>query len=327
MPEALPSKLPVLDSVQAVVANSRQVVFHSQNLSPSIRQWGHLLDAPSVWDHPCHFFDGTAETVRWIFVLDLLNHCFWPDEGCPVWTVAFQGQNWSGYWGLAAALKRTMELRYPLTDPSYLATIPADDLREIFAGDGEIPLLAERLANLREAGQVLQDRLHGDIVHLVEQARGSAIQLVFQVVTYFPSFRDEARYRGKPVTFWKRAQIFVADLFHAFSGKAWGAFDDLDQLTAFADYKLPQVLRHLGVIAYCPDLERRVDQRELLRPGSEEEVEIRAATIHAVEALCQGFRQFGIHTTSMAVDQWLWRLGQMEAFRTKPYHRCRTIFY
>ncbi|HAA05676.1 MAG TPA: hypothetical protein DCE18_20245, partial [Syntrophobacteraceae bacterium] len=35
----------------------------------------------------------------------------------------------------------------------------------------------------------------------------------------------------------------------------------------------------------------------------------------------------GIHTSDMAIDQWLWQLGQMEEFRAKPYHRCRTLFY
>ena len=327
MPMAFPSKLPVLDSVKEVVTNSRQVKFHSHQLSPAVSRWGHLLETSGSWEHPCHFFDGTAETVRWIFVLDVLNHCFWPDEGNPVWTVSFQGRDWSGYWGLAAALKRAVERDYPLTDPGYLATMPSADLREIFAGNGEIPMLGERLANLHEAGQVLQERLNGDIVHLVEQARGSAVQLVLQVVAAFPSFRDEACYHGKPVTFWKRAQILAADLFHAFSGKDWGAFDDIHQLTAFADYKLPQVLRHLGIIAYAPDLERRIDRRELLPPGSEQEVEIRAATIHAVEGLCQVFRQSQVQATAMAVDQWLWHLGQMEVFRTRPYHLCRTIFY
>jgi hypothetical protein len=129
------------------------------------------------------------------------------------------------------------------------------------------------------------------------------------------------------VYFWKRAQIFVADLYHAFAGKGWGAFKDVERLTAFADYKLPQVLRQLGVITYHPELARRIDQRELLPAGSEEEVEIRATIIWAVEALREAFQQAGTAAVSMHVDQWLWRLGQLEAFRGRPYHRCRTIFY
>ena len=31
------------------------------------------------------------------------------------------------------------------------------------------------------------------------------------------------------------------------SGGEWGGFSDMDRLTAFPDYKVPQVLRHLGV--------------------------------------------------------------------------------
>ncbi|HBD08790.1 MAG TPA: hypothetical protein DCZ69_11065 [Syntrophobacteraceae bacterium] len=320
-------KLPVLDSIATVVANSRRVMFHPQLLLPCISHWGHLLKTRSVWAHPCHFFDGTEESVRWIFVLDVLNHCFWPDEGHPAWAVRYQREDWSGYWGLAAALKRAMELGYPLTDPSYLATIPLGDLQKIFAGEGQLPLLGDRLRNLNEAGRVIQNHLGGDILHLVEEAGGSGVQLAIQLVSHFPSFRDEARYGGQPVYFWKRAQIFVADLYHAFSGRDWGAFEDVDQLTAFADYKLPQVLRHLGIISYCPDLEQRIDRRVLLLPGSEEEIEIRATTIYAVAALRRIFGEVGIHTSDMAIDQWLWQLGQMEEFRAKPYHRCRTLFY
>jgi hypothetical protein len=318
---------PVLESVETVVSQSRLVRFHPERLQPAVTAWGHLLETHAAWHHPCHYFDGSEETVRWIFVLDVLNHCFWPNVGSPVWTVSYQGEAWSGYWGLAASLKRAMELGYPITTVDYLETITAEDLRDIFAGEGEIPLFAERLANLREAGAVLRARFDGDIIRLVDAAQGSAVQAVRAVVEVFPSFRDEAGYRGRTVYFWKRAQIFVADLYHAFAGMDRGAFRDMERLTAFADYKLPQVLRQLGVITYHPELARRIDQRELLPAGSEEEVEIRATTIWAVEALRAAFQQAGTPALSMHVDQWLWHLGQLEAFRDRPYHRCRTIFY
>jgi hypothetical protein len=318
---------PIRDSVESVLLQSRLVRFHPERVQPAVAEWGHLLETHAAWHHSCHFFDGSEETVRWIFVLDILNHCFWPDVGSPVWTVSYRGESWSGYWGLAASLKKAMEGGYPITAPDYLETITAQDLRTIFAGEGEIPLLAERLTNLREAGAVLRSRFDGDVIRLLDVARGSAIRAVRTVVTAFPSFRDEASYRGKKVYFWKRAQIFVADLYHAFAGKDWGAFKDVQRLTAFADYKLPQVLRRLGVISYHPDLAQRIDRRELLPAGSEEEVEIRATTIWAVEALRDAFQQAGISAVSMYVDQWLWRLGQLEAFRDRPYHRCRTIFY
>jgi hypothetical protein len=220
-----------------------------------------------------------------------------------------------------------MEKGVPLTDTGYLAGIGDRELRRIFAGRGTIPLFGERLANLREAGQMLMEHWAGDAVNLVEAAQHSAVRLVHLVTTTFPGFRDQAGYLGRPVVFWKRAQIFAADLAAAFEGAMWGRFDDLHRLTAFADYKLPQVLRELGLIEYRRDLAEKVDRLDLLEPGGEEEVEIRAATIEAVERLKDEFAAAGRPVTSTEVDNWLWQLGQLEPFRRRPYHRCRTIFY
>ncbi len=63
----------------------------------------------------------------------------------------------------------------------------------------------------------------------------------------------------------------------------------MQRLTAFADYKLPQVLRELGIISYDRRLASRIDAMESLRAGCEEEVEIRAMTVWAAEQLEEGF--------------------------------------
>jgi hypothetical protein len=319
--------LPVLPSLESVAASARWVKFHPERIRDAVDQWGDFLHGLHGWHHPCHYFDGTEETLRWIFVLDVLNHCFWPEVGEPTWAVRYEGEDYSGYWGLAASLKRAVEQGFRITDPACLAELSPADLREIFAGAGKIPLFEERLANLREAGQVLLSHWQGDIVHLLEETRGSAVKTVHQVVASFPSFQDEAQYQGRKVYFWKRAQLFAADIHDGFAGKGWGQYDDIHELTAFADYKLPQVLRELAVLSYHPDLAGKVDRRQNLTPGTEDEVEIRALTIWAVEALKKVFGHTGIEPKSAQVDQWLWQLGQLEPFRKKPYHRCRTIFY
>lgn len=84
---------------------------------------------------------------------------------------------------------------------------------------------------------------------------------------------------------YKRAQIFVADLWGAFKGKSFGAFKDIQSITMFADYIVPAILRHLGIISYSPSLASKIDSFNELPPGTEEEVEIRACTITAVEKL------------------------------------------
>ena len=321
------SGLPVLTSVASMLPLIRRVFFHPEHLEAAVIQWGHLLEEHPQWHHPCHYFDGSEKTVRWIFVLNVLNHCFWPDRDRPAWAVTYGGADYSGYWGLAASLKRAMDNGVPVTDAAYLSRLPAEDLRDVFSGEGEIPLFEERLNNLREAGRIVESHWSGDIVNLVESARESAVLAVRKIIASFPSFRDQAEYGGSTVYFWKRAQLFASDLHLAFDGKKWGRFHDIEELTAFADYKLPQVLRELGVILYRADLGQRIDRMDLLEPGGEEEVEIRSMTIHAVEALREAFARAGKPVASSRVDNWLWQLGQLEPFRRRPYHRCRTIYY
>lgn len=320
-------EFPVLASIAPVVKRSRRVFLHETALHAAVHGWGHLLQPASAWQHPCHYDDDTAQTVRWIFVLDILNHCFWPEPGAPAWSVTYQQQTYSGYWGLAASLKRAIENRVPLTRADYLARLTAQDLHGVFAGTGQIPLFDDRLHNLREAGRVLLADWRGDVLHLLEAAGGSAVKAVALITAAFPSFRDQTLYHDKTVYFWKRAQIFVADLYLAFNGSRWGYFSDIERLTAFADYKLPQVLRELGILRYAPQLAQRVDRRENLPAQSAEEIEIRALTIWAVEALRRAFSEQGRQVSSLQVDNWLWQLGQLDRFRSKPYHRCRTIFY
>jgi hypothetical protein len=319
--------LPVLGSIAPVTETFKRVRLLPDAIGPALDEWGHLLEDIPSWNRTLHYFDGTEETVRWIFALDVLNHCFWPDSGQPAWTVLYRGETFSGYWGLAACLKRAMEASIPITRTDFLETLSAEELSRIFAGAGRIPLFQKRLANLQEAGRVLRTQWQGDVMHLLEASRGSAVRAVHHVVDTFPSFRDEATYGGRKIFFWKRAQIFLSDVYHAFSGRVWGTFADIDQLTAFADYKLPQVLRALGILSYREDLRERIDALAYLEPGSPEEVEIRAMTIWAVEATRRRLLESGRTVSSAQIDHWLWQLGQLEPFRRKPYHRCRTIFY
>src|SRR5207245_9035846 len=99
-----------------------------------------------------------------------------------------------------------------------------------------------------ETGRVLLERFGGQFSSAVEQAQGSAVRLALLLAQNFPSFYDVASYRNQEVRFFKRAQICVADLYGSFCGKEWGAFADIDQLTIFADYKLPQILRKYSII-------------------------------------------------------------------------------
>ena len=320
--------LPVLPSCQAVVEQSQFVYIDPTAISYFLDTNAALKIPPlPQGPAPYHYFDSTAVTVQWLLVLDTLNHCFWSEVDSPLWEIHYENEKLSGYWALAASLKRAMEEGIPLLEAKTLATLKRDTLVHIFRGSGKIPLFDERLENLRQVGKVLLDRFQGSFIYALEEARGSAVKLVLLLADEFPSFNDTANYHGKTVYFFKRAQLLVQDLWCTFSGTSWGNFHDLDQLTAFADYKLPQVLRHLEIIRYESKLAAQIQRLARILPGSAEEVEIRAATIWAVELLRQDLERRGQKVNSAQLDSWLWHLGQNDLYRSLPYHRTRTIFY
>lgn len=335
----------VLSSTRPVVEAGEWVWINRDRLDTVVDQlhaFSHDKDtsqqtepATPVWYERYHFFDGSERTLNWLLVLDALNFCFWAEKNQPRWGIAYNGEILNGYWAEAASLKRAVEEGFPLWDARYLSTMSSEDLAHIFRGipseNGQdqamIPLFEQRLTNAREVGNVLLERYNGQFAHVIEEAGGNAVKLALLLADAFPSFHDVASYHKREVRFLKRAQICAADLYGAFGGKQWGTLSDLDQLTAFADYKLPQILRHFGVLEYHPELAERVDRLELLQAGGEEEVEIRAATVWACELLRQDMASAGAKSiTAAEIDQHLWLLSQ-NITSMRPYHRVRTMYY
>ena len=317
----------VLESTRWVAERSEQVRIDRQGLERLAKELAERDLRIPRWSYRYHFYDGGEQTVLYLLILDSLNFCFWAPKGREKWTIDYEGEPLSGYFALAAALKQAFERGVPLADAEYLAALSPDRLQGILDGRGELQLLDRRCEILNELGEVLLERYRGQAHHLVAAAHSSAVELARLMAKDLSSFRDMAEYKGQRIFFYKRAQILAADLWGAFEGQGWGSFADMDKLTAFADYKLPQVLRHLGVLRYAPGLARRIDRYEVLPAGSPEEVELRANTVWAVELLRRELSRLGKSLIPVELDWLLWELAQRGEFKVKPHHRTVTIFY
>jgi hypothetical protein len=277
-----------------------------------------------------HYFDGTERTLNWLLLLDALNFCFWAFPGETRWRVERRGETLDGYIALAASLSRAMNEGLPLYDAVYLANLDEETLAGILrpAPDAApIPLFNERLANAREVGRVLLERHNGQFANALDAAARDAVSLALLLARDFSSFADVALWNSQPVPFLKRAQICVADIVTAFGGKGLGAITGLDQLTAFADYKLPQLLRYQGVMVCAPGLAAQVDAYQEIAAGSAPEVEIRAATIWAVELIRRALAERHVVRSASVIDYRLWSESQAPTPDMRPYHRTRTMYY
>jgi hypothetical protein len=272
---------------------------------------------------PHWWSDDPALTTTYVLVLDALNFCFW---GEPRWTISTEHGELNGYFGMAAALTLVIERGEPLLDPRWLESLTTESLKGVIGGTNDLPLMNERAENLRELGIAIRTHLDGDPLALIRKGGKDACGIAARIVDICPSFNDVASHDGQEVRLYKRAQILAADLASALGNSSGLGITGLEKLTAFADYKVPQVLRELGLLTYAPRLRRRIDSQVELPAGSAEEMEIRAATVWAVEALRLELANQGAHFDAYEVDWLLWNMGQTLQ-NPRPYHRTRTIYY
>jgi hypothetical protein len=213
--------------------------------------------------------------------------------------------------------------------PKRLAEVSADDAAALFDQEVDGPageLMALFAESWRQLGSWLLTRYGGSFVGAVEAAGGSAAALLGALVE-MPHYADVHRYGLLTVPLYKRAQITASDLHHSLGGVGPGRFDDLGQLTLFADNLVPHVLRMAGVLRHASELAGRIERGELLTSGEPAEVELRACAVHAVELLVASLVRRGLPTTAADADHRLWRMGQAHDVKAVPRHRCRCTFY
>ncbi|XP_057788669.1 uncharacterized protein LOC131005663 [Salvia miltiorrhiza] len=266
------------------------------------------------WDFEgIHFFDNGPLTVQYLFVLDALNFCFWPD-------------NELNYDHLAAGLKGALQNDRSAFDADRLQKYTGPELRKMLNWPRPLPLEDERVRLLHEVGFELEKSFDGKAANLVKSCEKSAGKLVALITSHFPGFRDHSVYKGHQIFLYKRAQIFAADLWGAFKGQGYGELKDIESVTMFADYIVPAVLQQLGVLRYSPSLSGIIESNREITSGTEEEVELRACTIHAVEEIKESIqRKTGKQVLSVELDLWLWAYGIR--CPSLQHHRTLSIYY
>ncbi|KAJ5760332.1 hypothetical protein N7520_007488 [Penicillium odoratum] len=294
--KAAPPETKVLENAQYVFDNAIDVALsltHTKDAAETIwRMMQKKAYSTQTWsEHELHPQTKDESTVDFVFTMDLLNFSFWSEHKEEKrFAIEYRGKKWTGYWSLVAALQRALDEGIPITTPDFWVNeseCTEEVLRHVFrsATDEEIPLFQERVQCLREAGDVLCNEYGGSFVNCIDSANYSAAGLVNLLTESFDCFRDETVFHGKRVRLYKRAQILVADLWACFDGEDFGEFHDIDKITMFADYRIPQMLHQLGCLRFSPPLESHIRNQKLLKPGSNWEIELRGASIWCVELI------------------------------------------
>ncbi|CAD5218598.1 unnamed protein product [Bursaphelenchus okinawaensis] len=255
-------------------------------------------------EHELHpKFDDPERMARWVLFIDSVNYCFWHgyNKG-----VEYNGKTYTGYYFGAACLKRALDDHgIDVTEPSYMIRMDTEKFEKLFRGKLPMGLSHLRARSIAEAGRVILEKYDGKVLNLLKAADNSAVKLV--------------KILDNP-----KASSLVN-------------FTDFGELTMFADYRVPQIMCHLGVLEYSKQFQDILKRFTPIRKGSRTEVAIRGMSIYACDELTKKVKQLEeklgkLHrpVTAADIDVFLWlkrREIPDQVEKTTPHHRVVTWFY
>lgn len=248
------------------------------------------MDAPP---HP----EDAVDVCWFALALNSINHQFWSIRG-----EEFARYGHAGKVG-ALAMREGLQALWMQSRDMELSV----DLMKFYFGD--IPDPEDRMACLAEVlsakGRLLAQRL----AQTIGQNAAWDIEWARRISIEFP--------RGYGDPFLKKAQLALWMAKGML--KSGGIEAPVVDLTCFADYQVPKVLRGLGILSYAPGLAAMVDAGKLIEQDSPMEVAIRSASIVACEMIS---KKKGV--SSAGLDFWLWqRRNDFDAL----FHRTLTRRY
>jgi len=185
-----------------------------------------------------HYIDHEEEKIQYLVILNTINF------GSGYFPFLNKRQGRSGYFSIASCLTDYFKSNGPISS-EVLINLSFNQVCKLFEQPPDNDHTAELMVYFKQAlndlGIFITQQFDSNFVNLIYAADSKAEKLV-NLLLSMPFFNDIEYYQYQPVYFFKRAQIMVSDLSIAFQNKGLGHFDDLYNLTMFADNLAPHVL-------------------------------------------------------------------------------------
>lgn len=299
----------MLRNISFVVKNSQSVRIDQNNLISFVKK----INPKNIIYRKNPFFENLPndiEKINFIFLFSLINFGFWTFK-----------EKYGTEKILSILKKLYLENRYKnfVKFLTYLKT----NFLKLFK-DSKDPLIILRLQQISEAEKVLTIKYKKTPFFILKKSNFDALKIINNLARDFVSFNDIAFYRQKKIEFLKKAQIFVS-LTHAHCSSF--SIDKMEKIMAGADYRIPAYLYYLKILRYSKHLTELIKNKKIIPALSEEEVEIRANTIWAIELIKKKLKkQYKKNFFSYIIDYYLWSKSR-RIKKINNHHRTITIFY
>ena len=253
------------------------------------------------------------EIINFLLIYHTIgDYCFWGD---PKWEIKTQdGKIIDGSYAMLYLLMKRYKSRKSFD-------MSEEEFKEFLKGNVEIPLFKDRYQNLVIMNNFLRERKMS-FYELIKNFYNDE-DLIDFIISNFSYFKDESEYKGRTIYFYKRAQLLASDVLHVRKILEHVKVD-FSHLQGCADYKIPQVMRCMGILEFNNELANLVDNKIELREGSKMEVEIRANDLIVLDYMAKKLNE---KVSRMDLNDYIWLLGQDKSKMNKPYHRTLTKHY
>ena len=305
----------IKNSCKYVVENSEHVKIDYSKLDDFITN----IDCNNLKNwllyNPYNLLDLDIETlVNFLLVFESIDYSFW---GQQKWTIETEDGLKDGS---DALLYDMLKYAKKLGNATF-NDVSFNEFRNILKGNIEIPFLEERYKTISEINEIVNKKMSGNFYKYIKNIT-SDTELFNLIINNFESFKDERIYDGKVIYFYKLAQLLTSDILHL-REEIEKITVDYSNLIGCADYKIPQVLRALGITKYDKELSYMVDNKKEIEISSKYEVEIRASQIFVLGYIKNRLNSF----KSVDINDFLFNYSKKLKNIVKPYHLCRNKNY
>ena len=150
--------------------------------------------------------------------------------------------------------------------------------------------------------------------------------LVERLVRDFKRFDDHSIFENEKVYFLKLAQLAFWGI-HRELSKRYFYIEDMENMTAFADYIIPVALESFGIVKYSSELKEKIDSGILIDKDSTEEIEIRSTSIYATAKLTELINNYKKEEEKIIIPQLDFKIWTDFHADERPHHLTKTIMY
>ena len=320
--KVLRSLNPVIENLQTINLNLDQIM--------NVADWIAYEDFPPPEQNISK--NNPDEFIRTTMLINTLNFAFTDFENSTKYEIIREGKVLSDSEAMFVQIQQAISSGLQLYNGNVLSDLDDKQLKNIFKGNIEMPMMSERLDILLNVGAKLSDDYEGDWMNFInagpKKLYDNGEGLIERLTSEFPRFDDTSQYAEKyNVHFYKLAQLAFWGIHAELAGTGDFYIEDMQSMSAFADYIVPVALEVMKIVEYSEELRNKITNGEIIARDSLEEIEIRSTSLYITAKLTEEINKRRPAEKSIIIPQLDYRLWKQYHATHRPHHLTITTMY